>query len=110
MAPSLERLAKNQALFREVNERINEIRPKVVGFVEFLCECSFADCRESVALRPEEYEDVRRDATRFFIAPGHVAADVEAVVADQGRFLVVEKTIGRDYMVDTDPRSRTQVG
>jgi hypothetical protein len=106
VAPSLERLAKNQALFREVNERINEIRPDTLGFVEFICECSDEGCSESVAMRADEYEEVRSGPDRFFVAPGHETVAVENVVEDHGRFLVIQKTVEREFMSETDPRSR----
>ena len=106
MAQSLERLAKNQVLFREVNERVNEIRPDTRGFVELICECSDTECTEEIALRADEYEAVRADSTRFFVAPGHVAAEVEDVVEDHGRFLVVEKTTEHEFRAEADPRSR----
>ena len=109
MSPSTERLAKNQALFREVNERIKEISESR-GFVEFLCECSNTDCRESLAVRPDEYDQVRAHSTRFLVAPGHLTPEVETVVDDvQGRFLVVEKTTEREFMAETDPRTRDEV-
>jgi hypothetical protein len=106
MAQSLERLARNQALFREVNERINQVRPDTLGFAEFVCECSDAVCSESVAIRSDEYEAVRSDPNRFLVAPGHATEAVEDVVEDHGRFLVIEKTVERRFMDETDPRAR----
>jgi hypothetical protein len=38
-----------------------------------------------------EYEHVRSDATTFLLTPGHAHNDIERVVADRGRFHVVEK-------------------
>ena len=56
---STERLARNQALFREVNERINELRRPTVSLVEFVCECSDPSCTKSLSVAPGEYEAVR---------------------------------------------------
>ncbi|MDQ4082015.1 MAG: hypothetical protein M3123_03895, partial [Actinomycetota bacterium] len=60
MDPRVERAAKNEALFREVNERAREV---VEGFdhdvIRALCECSTPECTETIDLRLEEYEAVR---------------------------------------------------
>ena len=67
------RLARNETLFREVNERIEEAVGRLGrhdGHVyEFLCECSNADCTLLLPLTIAEYEAVRRDPRQFFVAP-----------------------------------------
>ena len=104
MDASIQRLARNQALFREVNERINEIKP-TVGFTELVCECSDPSCTQSLAVRAVEYEAVRSNPRRFLIAHGHVQPEVELVAEDNERFLVVEKTVETGFMAETDPRT-----
>jgi hypothetical protein len=111
----LSRLAKNEAVFREVNERITEItvqlapgaaRPDLVDGL--ICECSDPLCLERVGpLTIAEYESVRRDATHFIIAPGHQAPDVERVIEEHGKYSVVEKVEGlpSDVARERDPRS-----
>jgi hypothetical protein len=102
---SLERLARNQALFREVNERINEIRAPAAAFTEYVCECSNPGCTETLAVRAGEYEAVRSHATRFLVARGHELTEVERIVEDSGRFLTVAKTVETEFIADVDPRS-----
>jgi hypothetical protein len=102
-----ERVARNEALFREVNERIRDVNEGLNDPSDYLCECGDAECEEHVMLTPAEYEEVRRDATHFAIAPGHAVPDVERVIADRKRFAVVEKTdpeVAR-VAVEEDPRS-----
>ncbi len=104
-----QRVAKNEALFREVNERIREIN-EGMGYGEeadFICECGHEDCAKPVTLRIEEYETVRAHPTRFAIIPGHEEMDVERVVERNERFSVVEKYPGAPsaIAVDSDPRS-----
>ena len=105
MKLSTERLARNQALFREVNERINEVRSPAVSLVEFVCECSEASCTRSLLLAPDEYDAVRSNPTHFIVARGHEMAEVERVLADHERYLVVEKTVDTAFMAESDPRS-----
>jgi hypothetical protein len=109
MAESLQQLARNQALFREVNERLGELAEASVDRqAEFVCECSRADCATSIALDRDEYETVRSSPTLFVIAPGHETPG-EAVVEENDRFGLVEKTNHPqiEIAVSTDPRSRT---
>ncbi len=108
MGASLERLARNQVLFREVNERIREVLDSADGYpVDFMCECSQTDCTETISLDRDEYEDVRSKGNRFVLVPGHEILDVEQVVEDNGRFRLVEKTVEADFAARTDPRSRS---
>lgn len=90
---SVERLAKNESFFRQVNERIKDVADGFEGgeAYEFLCECSDAACTERLELSRDEYEWVRSDPTRFVLAHGHTAPDIEQVVARDADHVVVEK-------------------
>jgi hypothetical protein len=66
MSESLERLARNQSLYREANERI-ETKAADNEVVEFLCECTNTDCADTIELKLSEYERVRSNATWFVI-------------------------------------------
>jgi hypothetical protein len=87
------RLGKNQALFRSVNERVDRISEDQAthGPVNFICECALPECGSSIELTHGEYEAIREDPTRFFVLPGHVFPEVEDVVEDRGRYVIVEK-------------------
>jgi hypothetical protein len=112
VATTGERIGKNEALFREVNERIKEVSAANFGFgpkdlCEFVCECSVEECHEPVPMTRLEYEDVRVHAAHFLIAPGHVQSpELERAVAEYERYWVVEKQAGaRRAAVNEDPRS-----
>ena len=105
MRLSTERLARNQTLFREVNERVNEVRSSTVSFGEFVCECSDPNCTMSLWVSAGEYEAVRAKPKRFMVARDHELREVERVVFDNDRFLVVEKTVETEFMAESDPRS-----
>jgi len=102
-------VAKNEALFRDVNERIEEVNSKLdsEALSDFLCECGDDDCTKPISLTLGEYEQVRSVPTHFAIAHGHEVLDVEKVVATTERFAVVEKFAGEAerIAVQTDPRS-----
>ena len=49
------------------------------------------DCEERMALSGREWREVRSRPNRFAVAPGHVAADVEEVVAEYPHFWIIEK-------------------
>jgi hypothetical protein len=94
MAVSLERLARNQALFREVNERLVELAQGFNGGpLECVCECSKDDCTDTIAVLGGEYESVRAEPMHFLVVPGHETLDVERVVRNGHPFLVVEKFV-----------------
>jgi hypothetical protein len=103
-----DRFARNEALFRAVNERVLEVNKEFEttdGLLNFICECGKVDCTEAVLLTLNEYEAVRAHPTHFVVVPGHEAAFVESIVARDERFIVVEKHIGEHEIAEaTDPR------
>src|SRR4051812_28338700 len=107
MTTRAERQGRNESLFREVNERVAELNQTfhVEGRSEFLCECSREECKEPVSISIDEYEEIRRASTRFFVLPGHEDSSVESVVERGKRYLVVEK-VGEaaEEVQDLDPR------
>jgi hypothetical protein len=87
------RAAKNEDLFREVNERIEEISTQTADeSFEALCECTDATCHEVVPLARTEYEAVRATGTRFVVVPGHDTPPIERIVKRSDRYWVIEKT------------------
>ena len=86
------RIARTEALFRNVNERIAE---SAQGFdseeATFVCECADPACTERVPVSLDEYEEVRSDGTQFVLAPGHENEDVERVVARRRGYQIVRK-------------------
>jgi hypothetical protein len=88
-----ERLARNEALFRRVNEAIEAGRQDTDdrSRVAFLCECGALGCNELIELAVGDYEAVREHPRRFFLVPGHEAPEVEDVVGHGEGFTVVEK-------------------
>jgi hypothetical protein len=108
-----ERLAGNEALFREVNERVAEVAERFVADdtggsrYDFNCECGDRACAEQIALTMAEYEAVRAEATRFAVVPGHEVPDIERVVERYPTYLVVEKqdADAEKAARETDPRT-----
>jgi hypothetical protein len=102
-----DRLARNETLFRSVNERVEEVvQPGAGEEIDFLCECGNAECTEKVTLTRREYEQVRSDATQFAVVSGHEIPEIEEVVLQRDRFLVVRKHPEEaDIAQQTDPRS-----
>jgi hypothetical protein len=76
--------------YRRVNEGIHRSGDGV-----FLCECLRSDCNALVELGADEYEAVRADRSRFFVAPGHELAQLEAVVEHHDRYLIVHRATER---------------
>jgi hypothetical protein len=103
------RRAANEAVFREINERleaVNEAFGSLTDTFEVLCECGDARCAQRLPIPPTEYERIRSDPTHFVLAPGHSAPDVEAVITQGPTWLVVQKRPGAPARAAeaTDPR------
>jgi hypothetical protein len=105
-----ERLGANEALFREVNERVAEVAQQFIegkSPINFSCECGDEACAEQIAMTVGEYEAVRSEATQFAVVPGHEVPDIERVVSRHPAYFVVEKQDSDAEKVarETDPRT-----
>ena len=105
------RLAQNEALFREVNEKVEAIAAQHGDddhVYEFYCECSNADCTLQVRATLAAYEAVRAEPTRFLVFPQHALPDIEEILERTKEWWVVEKTgDAGSYVARLDPRGRT---
>jgi hypothetical protein len=104
-----DRAAQNEAVFRRVNERLEEVNEAfqaVTDNAEFVCECARIECAERVQMTLSKYEALRRDPTHFIVKPDHVLPEEERVVERQAQYVVVEK-YGRagERARQLDPRS-----
>jgi hypothetical protein len=91
------RIAKNEVIFRRVNEQIEQVNQafgEVAGSMTLVCECGDAGCIEQIELTPEEYRRLRADPTMFAIRPDHEIHDVEDVVEKLDRYWIVKKHEG----------------
>ena len=104
-----ERAARNEEIFRGVNERIDEgaERHGVETPLRFHCECGRASCVETIDIRPPEYERIVRERYRFLLIPGHEDPAVERVVERHPDYVVAEKIGDARSQIDRDhPQSR----
>jgi hypothetical protein len=100
-----ERLARNEAFFRELNERLEAMTPDSAPELVLVCECADDDCAKRLILQPAEYDAIRAEETHFVVAPGHVDATIEAVVRRNERFEVVAKRgVAAEIAEELDPR------
>jgi hypothetical protein len=105
--------ARNQALFREVNERIRQIAADsgADGQNRLICECGNPECTEPIELTAAEYQRVRGHASRFIVALNHENPETESIVEQNDRFAVVETYAGASSRIarETDPRSQQHI-
>jgi hypothetical protein len=105
-----ERIGVNEALFREVNEQIEQLNLRSPGrgpaTMQIVCECGSATCVERFEVELEEYERARKDPRRFLVVPGHEIPDVEIVIERNDAYVVVEKNDAEAEQIaeETDPR------
>ena len=104
------RLADNESLFREVNERLVNLNAALevdLDRLEFLCECGDANCAAKIELSHEEYERIRSDPATFVVLSGHEIYDIETVVDRGDGYVIVRKREGgpAERVAADDPRS-----
>ena len=90
-----QRAARNEALFREVNENIARLEEKYGTTTTepvFICECANADCAEQLVVDVESYRRAREEPRCFLVLPGHEDTQLERIVETHPDYLVVEKT------------------
>jgi hypothetical protein len=110
MSDYLEQEARNETIFREMNEWTEEANDgrsgphRAMDF--YLCECSDRQCTEPISLTRIEYEAIRAVAVRFAIALNHENPEIDRVLFENERFATVEKFYGAGARIAraTDPR------
>ncbi len=106
-AAKRERVARNEAAFRVVNEGIERGRDLAdeERVIKFVCECGDAGCTRLIGLTVAEYEAVRTNPRRFAVLGGHDVGEAEDVVERHERYIVVEKHADTAPIVEQrDPR------
>jgi hypothetical protein len=109
MSAREERIGLNEAVFREVNERIENLAETFdleSEQLDLVCECGDADCVQRITMTHSEYERLRSDSHLFAVFPGHEQPDVDRVVDRLQGYHVVEKNVGTPARIaeQTDPR------
>lgn len=102
------RIGLNEAVFREVNERLEELAEAFdLPTLDLICECGDATCEARIVMPVEEYEALRSVPTQFAVVPGHVIPDVDRLLERRGGYDVVVKREGAPAEVarETDPRA-----
>jgi hypothetical protein len=103
------RVGENEALFRRVNERIEDLNESfavVTDTFEVVCECADSGCVRQISITRDAYEQVRADPTLFIVTPGHESPEVEGIVDERTAYHVVRKHPGLAEQVarETDTR------
>ncbi len=104
-----ERAARNEEIFREVNQRIAEgaDQHRVETPLPFHCECLDAVCVEKIEIAPGEFDRIATDPARFVVVSGHQREGIERVAERHPSFLVVEKLgEAREQIKRDHPRVR----
>jgi hypothetical protein len=88
-----ERIAQNEAMFREANQRAHAWDERHLDreIELYFCECAKPGCREKVSLRDADYERVRSDPRLFVVVSGHELPDVETVIERHEGWSIIEK-------------------
>jgi len=109
MSSREERMALNEAASRRINEGIEQAHQgdPPGRRMTITCECALKSCDRLIEITTPEYQDVRSDATQFAIVPEHLIGDIERIVFENDRFVIVAKRAGTpaDVATETDPRS-----
>jgi hypothetical protein len=89
-----ERVAKNDAMFRDANKQIAAVAAQqeiTEPALPFLCECADVGCTEIVKLRLAEYRELRSNPRWFVNTPAHQEGSQSALVARRDGYVIVEK-------------------
>jgi hypothetical protein len=105
-----ERIGRNEALFRQVNERLEDLNRAfsvTTETVQIVCECGHLECVERITMPLASYEQLRSDPTQFAVVHGHQIEDVEDVVAEFDTWSMLRKKAGDPAEIarELDPRS-----
>jgi hypothetical protein len=97
------RAARNQSLFRAVNEKLRELNDTFAEVSEtyaIACECADVGCVETLHIVMQQYVDVREHPSRFVVLKDHVFPEVERVIAQNNGYVVVEKNADVSHITE----------
>jgi hypothetical protein len=104
----LERIAKNEEVFRASNREIERAEQQqgaaADGVLDVICECGRDSCDGVITLTVSEYDDVHGQKDRFVVLRGHESEAIERVVEDRGNYLVVDKVGEAEEIAEDDAR------
>jgi hypothetical protein len=108
MSSREERMARNEAASREINETIEEAHQgePPTSRIDIVCECAPLTCDAAIDITLDEYEEAREDARFLVISPGHFVGDIEWIVYENDRFALVAKREGVPAEVARDGNPR----
>jgi hypothetical protein len=103
-----ERAARNEAMFRTVNRELEQATREAGGGpadeLEVLCECGDEGCSAMLTLTLNEYEEIHQQPDRFVLTPGHDNPEIERVVAQRERYIVVDKVGEAEEIVEHEEK------
>jgi hypothetical protein len=107
MREQLEKTARNEALWRHFNNRVDEVDEtfRVLpddSLLTFHCECGAEGCSEMVSVTPQEYREARADVDRFIVHPGHEHDEIERTIKSNARYTLVDKRPEVERLVGAD--------
>ena len=110
MGERAKRIGENEALYRAINEKIEDLNASfglVAESMAVVCECGRLECAQQIELGIPTYERVRSDPALFVVVPGHEIPDVETIVEEHSGFDVIRKDPGgpAELARKTDPRA-----
>lgn len=85
---------RRQALFREVNERIEHLSDGweiFDGTISVLCECGRPGCNEPIDVAKVVYDDIRTTPHRFLLKGGHEIDGIDDVVVRHDGYVIAER-------------------
>jgi hypothetical protein len=99
----------NETRSRQTNEWIEQANDRFGAdnpMDEYRCECSDGVCAAVVSLTRAEYEAVRADGLRFFIAENHENPELDDLIVELERYSIVAKLPGLPAQIalSSDPR------
>jgi hypothetical protein len=103
------KIGVNEAMFREVNERIEGLA-ETFGLgdqaLDLICECGDVSCAQQIRMTSQEYEAIRAEPTFFAVYPGHEIDDVEEIVERREGYYVIRKREGEPARVARETHTR----
>jgi len=99
---SAARAAKNEATFREQNEKLKQRAEELElgdARTPFLCECDDERCTRVVLLTGDEYQQVRAHPLTFVLVSGHQAPD-DLVEHENPDYVIIQKTGEKARLVE----------